>query len=146
VLDETGKVLLHLEPPDDQKVIHVPAADVGGREGKIIRMKASWELNTLIDRFDQQHVRYDVKATVQTIGPDANPFDNSKVKSWNIPFGVRPRLLNVYNDIYANNGDQPAKVHWQFEHTPYPNGWEIKGVPASQEPFVLNLAKKFVGI
>ena len=45
ILDEYGKVLLHLEPPDEQKIVRVPAKDRGGLEGKIIRMKANWPLS-----------------------------------------------------------------------------------------------------
>lgn len=137
ILDESGKPILHLDPPDDQKLLRLPAVDRGGQEGKIIRMKASHDLNTLIDRLDRARIRYGVKATVETIGPDRNPFDNSKVKSWNIPFAVRPGFLNVYNYIFRNHGDISARVKWMFEHTPYPAGWEIRGIPDDANPFVI---------
>jgi hypothetical protein len=145
VLDETGKILLHLEPPDDQKVVRLPAADRGGRQGKILRMKASHELNTLIDRYDRVRIRYGVRATIETVGKDKNPFDNSKIKSWNIPFTVRPGFLNAYNYIYKNHSDKAVKVRWKFEHTPYPAGWEIKGFPTAEKPFELQPGQQLVG-
>jgi hypothetical protein len=145
VLDETGKILLHLEPPDDQKIVHLPAVDMGGREGKILRMKASWELNALIDSYDQTRTRYDVKATVETVGADKNPFDNSKVKSWNIPFRVDPGMLKVYNYIFKNHLPTPVTLRWVFEHTPYPAGWEIKGVPSAPDPFTLTGGQEIRG-
>ena len=77
VLDETGKPLLHLAPPADQQTVSVPAADRGGRDGKTVRMKANWALNTLIDTYDQMHKRYDVRATIETVGPDSDPSDNA---------------------------------------------------------------------
>jgi hypothetical protein len=57
VLDEVGAVLLHLEPPEEMKTVRIPAFHLGGREGKVIRMQASWELNALIDRFDRTRTR-----------------------------------------------------------------------------------------
>jgi hypothetical protein len=137
VLDETGKVLLHLEPPDEMKVIRVPAADRGGREGKVIRMKANWELNTLIDRYDRSRTRYDVRATVETLGPDTDLSDNAKVKSWNIPFRVRSGFVNTLNYSYQNHTNEPVTVKWVFMHTPYPPEWEIQGVPSDPSPFTL---------
>lgn len=139
VLDESGKVLLHLEPPTDQTTIRLPAKDRGGSDGKVLRMKASWELNALIDRFDIAKTRYHVRATVETIGAvDANPLDNSKVKSWHIPFRVRPGLMNSYNYVFTNHQERTVKVSWLFEHTPYPLNWLIEGVPTSPTPFTLN--------
>lgn len=137
ILDEYGRVLLHLDPPDEQKIVRVPAVDRGGLEGKIVRMKANWQLNNLIDRFDRARIRYNVRGTVETLGKDSDPFDNIKVKSWNIPFRVRPGFTNVYNYTYKNNSDQPIDVQWVFEHTPYPTGWKIEGVPQDKSTFAL---------
>lgn len=146
VFDESGARLLHLEPPDELKVIRVPAAEQGGREGKILRMKASRELNNVIDQFDRADLRYDVQATVETIGPDANPFDNTKTKSWNIPFRVRPSLLNVYNYRFKNHSDTAVSVVWRFEHTPNPQGWNIEGLPQDQATsFVLSPGQEIRG-
>ena len=138
VLDESGKVLLHLEPPDELKVIRLPSYAMGGREGKVLRMNASRELNNLVDRYDHERRRYDVRATVETISaPGVNPFDNSKTKSWNIPFGVQPGFRNTYNYIFTNHERESVEVHWLFEHTPYPRDWKIEGVPTSDAPFTL---------
>jgi hypothetical protein len=145
ILDEYGKVLLHLDPPDEQKIVRIPAMDRGGLEGKIIRMKANWQLNNLIDRFDRARIRYHVRGTIETIGKDSDPFDNIKVKSWNIPFRVRPGFTNVYNYLYRNNGDQPVDVKWVFEHTPYPAGWTIEGVPQRKENFTLKPGEEIHG-
>jgi hypothetical protein len=145
VLDEYGKVLLHLDPPDEQKIVRVPALTRGGLEGKIIRMKANWQLNTLIDRFDRARIRYNVRGTVETIGKDSDPFDNIKVKSWNIPFRVRPGFTNFYNYVYKNNSDQPVEVRWMYEHTPYPAGWRIEGVPQDTSNFVLKPGQQIQG-
>lgn len=145
VLDETGKVLLHLEPPDEQKLLRVPGVDDGGRDGKVIRMKASWELNTLIDRFDRTRTRYDVRATVDTDGPDTDPFDNSKTKSWHVPFAVRAGFRNVYNYVFHNYERTPVTVSWKFEHTPEPRGWRIEGVPTASRPFTLMPGQEVLG-
>lgn len=136
ILDETGKVLLHLDPPDDQKQIRVPAKDRGGLDGKVLRMKASWELNTLIDRFDITRTRYHVMATVVTEGKDFNLLDNRKVKSWNAPTRVKPNHVNVYNYVFKNYQAHSLKYKWLFEHTPYPEGWKIEGVPTDTNEIV----------
>jgi hypothetical protein len=145
ILDETGRVLLHLEPPPELQTIRVPGVDQGGREGKILRMKASWELNTLIDRFDRVRTRYGVRAQVQTKGPDTDPFDNAKVKSWNIPFAVKRGMTNAYNYIFQNHGSDAVTVMWRFEHTPPPAGWQISGVPESKEAFTLKPGEQIRG-
>lgn len=146
VLDESGKQLLHLEPPEELKVIRVPAYDRGGKEGKILRMKADWGLNALIDRFDIARIRYHVRATAETVGKeDKNPLDNSKVKSWNIPFRVNPGQLNSYNYVFTNYGDQTKKLKWMFEHTPYPHDWKIEGVPDLDNIFTLKPGESLKG-
>jgi hypothetical protein len=145
ILDEWGRVLLHLEPPDDQKVIRLPAYSRGGREGKVLRMKASRELNNLIDRYDRENRRYNVRATVATIGKDRDLYDNAKVKSWNVPFGVKPGMISVFNYTFKNNDATPKRVRWMFEHTPYPVGWTVEGIPANPEPFVLAPSEELRG-
>lgn len=138
VLDEEGRTLLSLEPPDEFKTIRVPAFADGGREGKIIRMKSSRELNNIIDQFDRTKKRYDVRAVVETVGAtDVNPSDNIKTKSWNVDHRVEPGRLVAFNYVFRNNEDKPAAVKWQFERTPYPKGWQVQGVPAMSKPFVL---------
>src|SRR5437879_5175563 len=127
------------------KIIRVPAADQGGREGKVLRMKANRDLNNFIDMHDRVRMRYDVKATVETNGPDKNPADNSKTKSFNISYRVEPSFLNVYNYVYRNYTDKALKVHWVFEHTPYPDGWEIKGVPNNPKSFDLKAGQEIRG-
>ena len=146
VLDGNGKFLLKLEPPDEFKTIRIPAFSDGGREGKIIRMKSSRELNNIIDSFDRTSRRYDVRATVETVGAiDANPYDNSKTKSWNVEHRVEPKQMSVMNYVFQNTDDKVVTVHWQFERTPYPKGWVIKGTPVANKPFVLKPGDKVEG-
>lgn len=64
IVDATGRILLSLSPPEGEEVVRVPARDKGGREGKVIRMKANWELNALIDRNDRTRTQYGVMATI----------------------------------------------------------------------------------
>lgn len=138
ILDEEGVTILQLTPPDDMKAIRVPAFNDGGREGKILRMKSSRVLNNIIDQFDRDGRRYDVRATVETLGAiDVNPLDNTKGKSWNVPHRVQPDYTNVFNYVFKNDSSEPKKVRWLFERTPYPVGWKIEGVPESAEPFDL---------
>lgn len=145
VLDETGRLLLHLEPPDELKIVRLPAVDQGGLEGKVIRMSASRALNNLIDQFDRTRTRYDVRATIETIGHDIDLSNNSKTKSWNIPFAVQPGLLNAYNYVFQNHDSKPVLVRWQFEHTPLPPGWVIEGLPSDTEPFWLQPGQQLRG-
>ncbi|MGH0218494.1 hypothetical protein NKY68_00195 [Sinorhizobium meliloti] len=138
VTDDEGAILLHLEPPEEMRVVRIPAFADGGREGKIIRMKASRELNNLIDRFDLERRRYNVRATVETVSAiDVNPQDNIKTKSWNIPFRVEPGFTNHFNYKFKNQENTPIKVRWLFERTPYPPGWELSGIPTDTSPFEL---------
>lgn len=138
ILDEEGKPILQLEPPDDMKTVRIPAVKDGGREGKILRMKSSRELNNIIDQFDRERRRYDVRATVETVGAvDVNPLDNTKGKSWNVPHRVAPDYTNVFNYVFKNDTAEPKTVRWLLERTPYPSGWKIEGIPASSDPFVL---------
>lgn len=138
ILDAGGAVLLKLEPPDEFKTIRIPAFADGGREGKIIRMKSSRELNNIIDQFDRTSRRYDVRATVETVGAtDVNLYDNSKTKSWNVEHRVEPSQTSVFNYVFRNNEDHNVTLRWQFEHTPYPQQWRVNGVPTSLKPFTL---------
>ncbi|UGY16773.1 hypothetical protein HAP48_0004325 [Bradyrhizobium septentrionale] len=138
VLGESGNRILRLEPPDELKIIRLPAYGNGGREGKIVRMKSSRELNNIIDQFDRDKRRYHVQATVETIGmKDANIGDNIKTKSWNVPHRVEPKQRNAFNYVYKNVEDKPVRVRWLFERTPYPANWKITGIPASNAPFVV---------
>ena len=146
ILDGSGAVLLKLEPPEEFKTIRIPAFADGGREGKILRMKSSRELNNIIDSFDRTLRRYDVRATVETVGAlDANPYDNSKTKSWNVEHRVEPKQMSVMNYLFKNNESEDVTVHWQFERTPYPKGWVVKGSPVSSKPFVLKPQESVIG-
>lgn len=146
VLDEEGKTLLSLQPPDEFKTIRVPAFADGGREGKIIRMKSSRELNNIIDQFDRTKKRYDVRAVVENVGAtDVNPSDNIKTKSWNVEHRVEPSRLVAFNYVFRNNDDKPALVKWQFERTPYPTGWRVQGVPTQAKPFVVQPGQAISG-
>jgi hypothetical protein len=137
VLDEFGNGLLHLEPPDEMKLIRVPAYDRGGKEGKIIRMKASWELNALIDQFDRSKRRYGVKATIETTGEDKNWLDNAKIKEWNIPFKLQPGFMNVYNYVFKNTTEKTITAKWLFDHSDYPQGISIKNLPSGRKTIQL---------
>jgi hypothetical protein len=145
VLDERGNPLLHLEPPDELKVIRIPAFNRGGKEGKIIRMKASWELNAIIDRFDRARTRYGVRATIETTGQEKNWLDNSKIKEWNIPFQLKPGFTNVYNYIYKNTTEKPVKLKWSFEHTDFPEGCAIRNLPDEKKPVELKPGEEIRG-
>lgn len=138
ILDDEGRTLLSLQPPDEFTTIRIPAFANGGKEGKIIRMKSSRELNNIIDQFDRTQKRYDVRAVVETIGAaDINPFDNIKTKSWNVEHRVEPGRLVVFNYLFRNNEDRPITVRWQFERTAYPKGWQVQGIPVQAKPFVV---------
>lgn len=146
VSDEEGRTLLSLQPPDEFKTIRVPAFADGGREGKILRMKSSRELNNIIDQFDRTQKRYDVRAVVETVGAvDSNPFDNVNTKSWNVEHRVQPNRVATFNYIFKNNADKPVKVKWQFERTPYPSGWQLQGIPSQSTPFVLQPGQSLTG-
>lgn len=146
IVDEEGKTLLLLQPPDEFKTIRVPAFSDGGREGKIIRMKSSRELNNIIDQFDRTKKRYDVRAIVETVGvTDVNPFDNIKTKSWNVEHRVEPGRLVAFNYVFRNNEDKPVNVKWQYERTAYPKGWQVQGIPTQAKPFVVQPGQAIIG-
>jgi len=50
---------------------------------------------------------------------------------------VRPGSVNVYNYEFKNHEARPVSVRWMFEHTPYPAGWLVEGVPDQKQPFTL---------
>ncbi len=127
------------------KIVRIPAHDKGGKEGKIIRMKASWELNALIDRFDLTRTQYGVSATIETIGEERNWSDNRKTKEWNLPYRVTPGKTNVYNYTFKNHTAEPTKVKWQYEHSNIPVGWNIEGLPKEEAAFVLAPGKSLDG-
>lgn len=129
VVDATGKILLTLTPPEGQEILRVPARSKGGLQGKVIRMKANWELNALIDRNDLTRTQYGVMATVETIGKDANLFDNRKCKTWNVPFRVRPETTNVFNYSFVNHEAESKTLRWKLDRTELPEGWILEGAP-----------------
>lgn len=128
VLDERGKVLIHLEPPPDRKRVTIPAKNRGGEEGKIVKMKADRSLNRLIDLYDRARIRYDVRATIRTTSaPDANLQDNIKVKSYNIPFRAVPGQVQTRTFFISNPTARSIHARWIFETTDVPSGWRFKG-------------------
>jgi hypothetical protein len=100
-------------------------------------MKASWELNALIDRNDLTHTQYGVMATIEPLQADADPFNNRKCKTWNVPFRVSREATNVFNFAIANHETEPKKFKWRFVHTDLPRGWEISGAPDDGKEFTL---------
>ena len=67
IVDATGKTLLRLTAPEGEEVVRVPSRENGGLQGKVIRMKANWELNALIDRNDLTRTQYGVMASVESL-------------------------------------------------------------------------------
>lgn len=125
IVDAEGKVILHLTPPDGEEVIQVPAASMGGKEGKILRMKASWELNGLIDRFDLGRIQYGVMATIEPIGPDDNPGNNRKTKTWNNMTRVVPSAVNTFNYVLMNHEAEAREFDVRLETSQLPPGWKV---------------------
>jgi hypothetical protein len=137
VVDATGKILLHLTPPEGQEIIRLPGRDKGGAEGKVLRMKASWELNALIDRNDLTHTQYGVMATVEPLQADSDPFNNRKCKTWNVPFRVSREATNVFNFAISNNETVSKTFKWRLVHTALPPGWQLSGAPDESKEFTL---------
>ena len=146
VVDAEGAPLLDLRPPEEMSEIRIPAYEQGGREGKIIRMAASWELNALIDRFDRTRTRYGVVATVDTVGDDADWSDNRKIKEWNIPYRVRPGEVNVFNYTFRNTAGAASRVRWRIDQSAPPDGWRVEGLPHGGTTFVMAPGQAIGGV
>jgi hypothetical protein len=143
ILDEEGKLLLHLEPPPESAIVTVPPKDRGGEEGKIVKMMADRRLNRLIDLYDRTRTRYDVMAVVQTLDVrDANPADNAKVKAYNIPFRAVPGFRHTLNNVFANFSDKSREVRWKLESTKMPDGWQLSGSALVRHPFSFEPGEK----
>lgn len=125
VVNAEGRILLHLQPPEGEEVISVPPTGSGGSQGKIIRMKASWELNGMIDRFDLNHTQYGVMATVEPIGPDNDLSNNRKTKTWNNMSRVVPGGLTTFNYDFVNAESQPRVFTLKLERSRLPQGWQL---------------------
>ncbi len=126
VVDDKGRVLLSLSPPDGQEIVQMPAADQGGLQGKIIRMKASWELNGLIDRFDMGHVQYGVMATIAPVTQDDNLLNNRKCKTWNNMARVQPGGTNTFNYAFVNSDSVAHDFRLHLETNHLPPDWVLK--------------------
>ena len=125
VVDAEGRVLLHLTPPAGEEVVQVPAANLGGRQGKIIRMQASWELNGLIDRFDLAHVQYGIMATIQPLGQDDDLSNNRKTKTWNNMSRVVPGGTTTFNYALANHESERQTFQLRLERSHVPPDWRL---------------------
>jgi hypothetical protein len=126
VVDAQGHILLSLNPPEGQEVVHMPAAADGGLQGKIIRMKASWELNGLIDRFDLGHIQYGVMATVEPTTPDDDLTNNRKCKTWNNMLRVTPSATNTFNYAFKNYDTNAKEFKLSLLTSKLPSGWTLK--------------------
>lgn len=146
VLDEEGRLLLHLEPPQDQKVVALPPRNRGGQEGKIVKMLADRRLNRLIDLYDRIRLRYDVRATVKTMDTvDANPSDNVKVKAYNIPFRAVPGQRHILNYVFTNLSGATQSAKWKLESTNLPSGWALTGSMLTDKTLTVQQGEKLRG-
>lgn len=146
ILDEEGKVLIHLEPPADRKIVTIPPRERGGAEGKIVKMKADRRLNRLIDLYDRARIRYDVRASVQAVDvKDANPADNVKVKAYNIPFRAKPGHRHTLAYSFANFSKEVRAVRWHLEATRIPEGWNLTGRELRDGTLKLATAERIKG-
>jgi hypothetical protein len=136
ILDEEGRIELHLEPLSYNRTVSVPPRDQGGFEGKVVKMAADRRLNRLIDLYDRIRKPYSVRATVRTLGAvDANIRDNVKFKSFNVPFVAKPGFRHTYNYRFVSDAPGPRRVVWRLESTTLPDGWQLSGSPVPKEAF-----------
>jgi len=145
VVDVDSRVLLHLTPPEGEEVVQVPPASMGGLQGKIIRMKASWELNGLIDRFDLAHIQYGVMATVEPIGPDDNLANNRKTKTWNNMSRVVPGGTTIFNYSFINAESSPLSLVLRLERNRLPDGWVLHDSNEGHGDITLQPGEKITG-
>lgn len=146
VLDEEGNTLIHLEPPEEKKIVELPPRDRGGEEGKIVKMQADRSLNRLIDQYDRIRRRYDVRATIRSL--DANDLrlrDNAKIKAYNIPFRATPGQRHFLSYVFANLGTSDRQVEWKLESTRIPAGWQPGGTPLTPGTFTLRAGERIKG-
>lgn len=125
IVDAEGRVLLSLTAPAGQEIISVPAADDGGRQGRVLRMQASWELNGLIDRFDIADTQYGVMATIEPIGEDADLSNNRKTKTWHNIQRVTPGGVTTFNYVFRNFERETRSFAVRLETSDLPNGWHV---------------------
>lgn len=145
VVDADGQVLLRLSPPQGEEVVQVPAANMGGAQGKIIRMKASWELNGLIDRFDLSHTQYGVMATVEPQQPDSNSANNSKTKTWNNMSRVVPGGTTSFNYSFVNSATAPTTYTLNLERNRLPIGWILTDSNTNRSDVTLRPGERIRG-
>jgi len=134
ILDEEGRVLASHPGRESQPIrVTLPASANGGREGKVVQVHGSKALNQLIDRLDRANARYLLKAEILTDQPDADPVNNSSVKTFNVSSRVRPGAVHFRDYYIRNPGDQPVEVEWRFDHSAIPSGWEVTTEPKRGE-------------
>jgi hypothetical protein len=126
ILDENGNVL-DFTPRGEQEPVAIvlPPAELGGREGRIVQMHGTKEINLLIDRLDRANERYSLRAMVVQDGKPLEANKNIVAKTFNVSSRVRPGAQHFYDYYVVNHTGRPVDAVWQFDHSPLPDRWVV---------------------
>jgi hypothetical protein len=126
ILDEEGNVLDYTPRGSQEPVlVTLPPANRGGREGRIVQMHGTAELNQLIDRLDRANQRYAVRAEVIPVGQDGDRLNNVALKTFNVNSRLRPSADHYFNYLIVNRDTRPTDVRWHVEHSAMPLDWAL---------------------
>lgn len=126
ILDEDGNILDYGPHADEEPInVTLPPAELGGREGRILQMHGTKEINQLIDRLDRANERYSLRAMVVQQGEQLAPNKNVVAKTFNVDSRLRPAAQHFYAYYFTNTSGKPVDAQWQMQYARLPQGWEL---------------------
>ena len=128
-VNEDGMVLASIEPLNDRRLLSVPAYRLGGREGRRVRLALTTELIELLGGLERKGSPYAIRATIRTLGRDANWRDDTSEKEWRKNQTLRPGREYRFRYGFSNNTRETVLARWNIEIQSVPAGGSLRFRP-----------------
>ncbi|MBE9179307.1 hypothetical protein IQ268_12120 [Oculatella sp. LEGE 06141] len=123
ILNEEGQVLLsNSKPQDTPQTVTLPPRAKGGAEGRIVQMKGTFAMNSLIDELDRANSPYSLRAKVTPVD-ETSGASVIAVKSFNVNSKIKPDAVHFHDYTFRNNTEKPLNVVWKLSSSDLPDGW-----------------------
>ncbi len=134
VIDSVGTPLMEVALKDGAP-IRLPAASLGGAEGRVVPMSDLAAFENLVDSLARAEARFGVRARIRTTESDADESDNVKTREWGPWLPMAPSAEVTIRFTFAVSDRAGAmKVH--LEPLRVPPGASVVAAPSGHNLFL----------
>jgi hypothetical protein len=135
LLDSAGSVLLRVDQDAGRGLVRIPPYRLGGKEGTVVRINPTLDFLAIVETLESRARHYSIRGTIETLGRDADPSDNARVKEFNSASKVVPAEARELRYAFRNHDAQVRHVRLVMHRVSSPIEWSVEGAPSESAAF-----------